>query len=115
MDKVNFPYIRKIANGSISSVEDVLQDQRLLRNLWLDLILEPALVKECKKFIDRPSVKEELTKALSWCSAFKWLFGRHLFLEELAEKGVIPLRSLSAQDFRKDYRSFLKGIIPLLG
>jgi len=115
MNKVKFPYINKIANGSISNVEDVLQDERLLRNLWLDLILEPALVKECRKFIDRPSVKEELTKALNWCSAYKWFFGRHLFLEELAEKGIIPLRPLRAQDFRRDYRSFLKGIIPLLG
>lgn len=115
MDTLTFPYIRKIAAGSIHSVEDVLRDERLRRNLWIDLILEPTLVKECGKFIDIPSVREELTKASSWYSAYKWLFGKHLFLEELAQKGVIASTPLTARDFRKDYRSFLKGITPLLG
>lgn len=114
MKTIYFIYLHKISGKPINSLDDIIGDTRLLKNLWLELIFNPELAKECGKKIDNPSIKDEITKAISWYLAFKWLFDRNPSLEGLAQKGLIKPYPIKDTAFRKDYRVFLKGILPLL-
>lgn len=111
---MNLYYLHKLTDKNIKTLEHLLKNSRLLQHLWVEMIFNPTLCKECTKQIDKVEIKNAFTKALSWYLAYKWLFAKNPVLEELGSKGYIKPFPIRDEVYKRDYRTFLKGILHLL-
>jgi len=111
MNTLKFIFLNAISKDTPLTFEDILRNERLGNRLWIELILNPEVVEVCKLHIDNPTVKDALTKALSWYLGFKWLFSDNRSIEELYKKEIIKPYQIKGYVYRKDRRTFLKGIL----
>lgn len=111
MIKTNFQYLRTIAGRDIGEPDEVFKDERLCKSLWIEFLLNPQAVKMVQEDLKNPAVKKGLTKALSWYFAFRWLLKRNFAIEQLQKKKKLTPYSIRGEDYRKERRNFLKGII----
>lgn len=111
MKTLEFIFLNALSKDTPLTLEDVLRNERLSNRLWIELILNPEMVEVCKSRIDNPTVRDALTQALSWYLGFKWLFFVNKGIEELYEKEVIKPYKIKGDAYRKDRRTFLKGIL----
>ena len=107
MDSVNFVFLNSISK-EIKTMEDVLINERLKKYLWIEFILNPALVKIAESY---PTVNDSLTDALSWYLAFRWLFPTNEMLEDLNEKKAFMPYRITDDIYRRWSRVFLKGLL----
>ena len=107
MNSVNFVFLNSISKDA-KTIEDVLWNERLRKYLWIEFILNPALVKVAESYT---AVKNSLTDALSWYLAFKWLFPKNEMLEDLHEKKIFMPYRIKDDIYRHYSRVFLKGIL----
>ena len=114
MSSIHLTYLQKLSDKTVNTLDCLLKETRLLKRLWLEMIFNPELVKECEKRIASPIIKNALIKALSWYLAFRWLFKKNPSIEKLAQKKIIKPFIIRDDDYKKDYRAFLKSILPLL-
>ena len=106
-------YLQKLTDKPINTFDDLLHETRLLKNLWLELIFNPKLVKICEEKIENSVVKDALIQALSWYLAFRRLFKKNFSLEELKEKKLIEPFVVKGNIYRKYYRTFVKSLYSL--
>lgn len=106
-------YLQKLTDKPINTFDSLLCETRLLKNLWLELIFNPKLVKICEEKIENLVVKDALTQALSWYLAFRRVFKNNFPLEELKEKNLIEPFVVKGNIYRRYYRAFVKSIYSL--
>jgi len=107
MSSINFVYLNSISRD-VKTIEDVLNNERLKKYLWMEFILNPALVKVAESYT---TLKDCLADALSWYLAFRWLFPKNEILEDLFKrKAIMPYR-IKDDIYKRWSRVFLKGIL----
>lgn len=111
MKTLNLVYIDSISGKSIKSTEDIIRDERLIKHLWIEFILNPEMVMNLKSYADDVNIRYALTDALSWYLAFRWIFSENAALDELHKGGVIVHYKISNMIYRQKSRSFLKGLL----
>ncbi len=111
MKTLNFVFINSVSKEDINTIEDILSNERLGKYLWIEFILNPAIVRECKSLIGNPIVKDNLTDALSWYLAFRWVLPENNTLEELHREAKIQPYKINLRIYREKRRNFLKGLI----
>ncbi len=111
MQTLNLVYLDSISGKSIKSIEDVIRDGRLIKHLWIEVILNPDVVLNLKSYRDDENIRNVLTDALSWYLAFRWIFPENAVLEELHKSGLITPYRISNMIYRQKSRSFLKGLL----
>lgn len=104
-------YIESLSGRGIDSIEDIISDKRLIKFLWIELILNPELVQSLKSYTDNALVRDALTDALSWYLAFRWIFHENIPLDDLHKRGVIVPYRLRDGVYRQNIRGFLKGLV----
>lgn len=104
-------YISSIAKESVTTVKEILRNERLVKHLWIEFILNPEMAKVSKLHLDNLIVKDALTDALSWYLAFRWLLPKNTVLEELHKKKIIVSYVVRDDIYRQKRHSFLKGIL----
>lgn len=111
MKTLNLVYIDSISGKGIDTIDDIIRDERLIKHLWIELILNPELVRSFKSYTDEVAVKDALTDALSWYLAFRWVFPENIPLDELHKRGVIVPYRVRDRVYRQKIRGFLKGLL----
>lgn len=111
MKTLNLVYIDSISGKSIETIEDIIRDERLIKHLWIELILNPEMVINLKSYTDDSNIRNALTDALSWYLAFRWIFLENAALEELHKSRLIIPYRISNMIYRQKNRSFLKGLL----
>lgn len=111
MQILNLSYIDSISSKDISTIDDIIRDERLVKHLWIEFILNPDIVRRVKPYIGNIPIKDALTDALSWYLAFRWIFPENIPLDELQREGVITPYRVTASLYRQKIRGFLKGLI----
>ncbi len=111
MKKIKFKFIKSIAVRDINSIEEILKDTRLCRILWIEFLTNPESIYDAVSYLENDIIKNNLTKALSWYLAFKWIFKENKPLEEIKEKVNLKPFQIRGETYRKDRRTFIKGII----
>ena len=88
------------AYTGVSSIEDALGDERAVRLLWLEILVNDAL--DLTRWRDRAEVREAYTKACRWYTAYRTLIN-----------GLItrtPLPPDPGPTDPKDYRVFAEAL-----
>lgn len=111
MKTLNLAYIDSISGKDIDTVDDIIRDERLVKHLWIELILNPAIVRDVKPHTGIVAIRDALTDALSWYLAFRWIFPENTSLDELHKEGVITPYRVRNRVYRQKIRGFLKGLI----
>jgi hypothetical protein len=111
MKTLNLVYIDSISGKSIKSIEDIIRDERLIKHLWIEVILNPEVVLNLKSYTDDANIRNVLTDALSWYLAFRWIFPENAALEELQKSRLITPYRISNMIYRQNNRNFLKGLL----
>lgn len=111
MDKGRFKFIKSISGKPISTIEEILEDSRLCKYLWIEFLINPESAQDAVSHLENSIIKDNLTKALSWHLAFKWLFKENKPLEEIKDKHTIKPFQIRKETYLKDRRTFIKGII----
>ncbi|MBI4682667.1 MAG: hypothetical protein HY757_06155 [Nitrospirae bacterium] len=111
MKSFNLVFIDSVSEKKITSLEDILQNGRLAKFLWIEFILNPQLVQDIASYRDNPVIKDSLSDALSWYAAFRWLFPVNKTLEELRDNNEIITYRVTDNIYRQKRRNFLKGIL----
>jgi len=111
MSAVNFVFLASVSGESIADFRDILKNERLKKYLWIELILNPQLAAIAALQLDKDTVKESLSDALSWYLAFRWLFKKNEPLEELCNKKSLVPYKIKKSVYRLKRRNFLKGIL----
>ena len=106
----NLVYINAISGKGIDNIEDIIRDERLVKHLWIEFILNPELVRGFRSYTSDVAIKDALTDALSWYLAFRWIFPENSSLDELHKEGVITPYKIRDTVYRQKLRSFLKGL-----
>ncbi len=108
---LDLSYLNVISREKILTFEDILRDKRLTNQLWIELLLNPGLVRICELHMADSIIRDALVQSLSWYLGFKWLLPNNKALEELYEKRVVKPYQIRGEIYRQDRRSFLKGIL----
>ena len=111
MNTLKLVYLDSISGTRINSIEDIIRDERLIKHLWIEVILNPEMVLNLKSYTDDSNIRNTLTDALSWYLAFRWIFPENAALVELHKSGVIVPYRISNMIYRQQNRSFLKGLL----
>ena len=111
MKKLALVFLDSISGKKIETIEDVIRDERLIKHLWIELLLNPEMVINLKSYTSDPDVRNALTDALSWYLAFRWIFPENAALDELHKSGLITTYRISNMIYRQKSRSFLKGLL----
>src|SRR3989304_5533662 len=53
MKKLTLVYLDSISDKSIETIEDIIRNERLIKHLWIELILNPEVVTDLKPYIER--------------------------------------------------------------
>lgn len=104
-------YIDSISSKDIDTIDDIIRDERLVTHLWIELILNPAIVRKVKSYTSAVAIRDALTDALSWYLAFRWIFSENTPLDELHREGVITPYRVTDRIYRQKIRGFLKGLM----
>ena len=111
MNTLKLVYLDSISGKSINSIEEIIRDERLIKHLWMEVILNPEMVLNLKSYTDDANIRNTLTDALSWYLAFRWIFPENTALDELHRNGMIVPYRISNMIYRQKNRSFLKGLL----
>ena len=111
MKKIEFTFIKNIATRDVNSIEEILKDSRLCKVLWIEFLINPESIYDTITYLENTIILDSLTKALSWYLAFKWLFKENKPLEEAKEKANLKPFQIREDTYRRDRRTFIKGII----
>lgn len=111
MKKLALVFLDSISGKKIETIEDVIRDERLIRHLWIEFILNSEMVTNLKSYADDSNIRNALTDAMSWYLAFRWIFPENAALDELHKSGVIVPYRISNMIYRQKSRSFLKGLL----
>ena len=104
-------FINSVTKEDITDFDELISNERLNKYLWIELILNPDLTAIAALKMEEGTVRESLSDALSWYSAFRWLFQKNEPLEKLhGEKLIVPY-NIKNGIFRLHKRNFLKGIM----
>ncbi|MCX7794796.1 MAG: hypothetical protein N2257_10415 [Thermodesulfovibrionales bacterium] len=109
--EINLKYLPSLSQNEIRSIEDILTDERLLKHLWIELLLNPDIVNTISSYVSRPDIQKSLQDALSWYLAFRWLLPENKPLEELYEKREVMPYKIKLRVYRERKRDFIKGLI----
>lgn len=109
--KIKIVFLHSLTSLESYSIENILEDKRLLKYLWVECILNPYFVKRAQLHIKNQLIADTLTHSLSWYLGFKWFLPRNEVLEDIYEKGLILPFKITNQVYRKGVRQFLKGAI----
>jgi len=66
MKKLTLVYLDSISDKSIETIEDIIRNERLIKHLWIELILNPEVVTDLKSYTVDPDIMKAFTDALSW-------------------------------------------------
>ena len=47
MSAIHLTYLQKLSDKPVNTLDGLMKETRLLKSLWLELIFNPELVKEC--------------------------------------------------------------------
>src|SRR3989304_4806063 len=108
MKKLTLVYLDSISGKSIETIEDIIRNERLIKHLWIELILNPEVVTDLKSYTVDPDIMKAFTDALSWYLAFRWIFPGNAALEELHKSHLITPYRISNMIYRQKNRNFLK-------
>ncbi len=111
MNKTKFKFVKIISTRDETSIEEVLQDSRLCKVLWIEFLINPPSIYDTVSHLENTIIIDNLTKALSWYLAFKWLFQENKPLEEAKERANLKPFPIRGETYRKDRRTFIKGIV----
>jgi len=111
MKTLNLVYLDSISGKSLKSIEDIIRDERLIKHLWIEVILNPEVVLNLKSYTDDSNIRNVFTDALSWYLAFRWIFPENVALDELYNSGAIVPYRISNIVYRQKNRNFLKGLL----
>ncbi len=104
-------YLESIVGKKINNIKEVLRNERLLRRLWVALVIESDTVRAVVPYTENPYIVSSLRDALSWYSAFRWILPKHGALEEISHKlGLSPYK-ITLRDYIQKRREFIKGLI----
>jgi len=59
-------YIPSISKKEIKQIHDILSDERLIKHLWIEFLLNPESVELFKPYIENLKIKNAFEDALSW-------------------------------------------------
>lgn len=111
MNHVSFIFIDSISKDKITTIDDILRNERLRKYLWIEFILNPEMVHVARSYLDNSLISDILSDSVSWYLAFRWVFPQNNALEELyKEKTIIPYK-IKNHIYREKSRAFLKGIL----
>lgn len=111
MERLPLIYIDSISNKEINNTEDIISDERLVKHLWIELILNPELIVRLKPYTDNVKIKDAIIDALSWYLAFRWIFPENPSLDYTFKNGgAIPYK-VTGRVYRQKIREFLKGLL----
>ncbi len=111
MKTLSLVFINDLSEENINTIEDVLSNERLRKYLWIEFILNLDMVKACESLIGNLIVKDNLTDALSWYLAFRWILPENKALEELHGRDIVQPYKIKPGIYREKRRNFLKGLI----
>ncbi|GAB4544535.1 MAG: hypothetical protein Fur0020_13820 [Thermodesulfovibrionia bacterium] len=111
MRGLNLVFVNSLSPEKIITIDDLLNNERIRKYLWIEFILNPEMVRTIKSHIDNPIVREAITDALSWYLAFRWILPDNRELEGLYKKGTIEPYRVKLQVYKEKRRNFLKGLI----
>ncbi|WP_457628220.1 hypothetical protein [Persephonella sp.] len=73
-----------LIGADFNTVEELLEDDRAVRELWLEILFNDEI--DWEKYLDNPVVKEQYKKACKYYRAFGYLLDRKpLFCEDYSE------------------------------
>uniref|UniRef100_A0A7C4AJG0 Uncharacterized protein n=1 Tax=Thermodesulfovibrio aggregans TaxID=86166 RepID=A0A7C4AJG0_9BACT len=104
-------YIPSISKKEIKQIHDILSDERLIKHLWIEFLLNPESVELFKPYIENLKIKNAFEDALSWYLAFTWLLPKNMVLEELHKKNEITHYKINLKIYKEKKRNFIKGLI----
>lgn len=104
-------FIHSVTQSEIKGLEDIFSDERLIKYLWIEFILNPEAVKESLSLIDNKTVKKALLDASSWYLSFRWLLPPNKELELLVNKGIVTPYRIKYREYQEKKRNFLKGLL----
>lgn len=108
---INFKYLSSLSKEEIKKIDELFLNERLLKHLWIELILNPEVVHTLLPYIHDPKIKASLEDALSWYLAFRWLLPENRPLEKLyKEQRLIPYK-VRLKVYREKRREFIKGLV----
>ncbi|MBI5193107.1 MAG: hypothetical protein HZA08_06660 [Nitrospirae bacterium] len=111
MKRLQIVYLDSISANEINNTEDIISDERLLKHLWLELILNPEIVVRLKPYAENIKIKKAIIDALSWYLAFRWIFPENTSLENTYKYGGAVPYKITARIYRQKNREFLKGLL----
>lgn len=111
MKRVPLIYIDSISGNEINKAEDIIRDERLVKHLWIELILNPELIVRLKPYADNINIKNAIIDALSWYLAFRWIFPENTSLEYTYKNGGAVPYKVTGRVYRQKIREFLKGLL----
>ena len=111
MYPLDLKFINSVSEKRLSSLEDILCDERLLKYLWIEFIMNSEAVAAGALCLDNEQIRESLTSALSWYAAYRWLFRKNDALEELHKTGGLAPYRIGNDVYKQYNRVFLKGIV----
>lgn len=109
--EINFRYLSSLSKERSKKIEEILLNKRLLKHLWIELLLNPEFVNAILRYIYRPDIKASLEDALSWYLAFKWLLPENKPLEQLYKEQKLVSYKVKLRVYREKRREFIKGLI----
>lgn len=111
MKKLQIVYLNSISGNAINNAEDIISDERLVKHLWIELILNPEIVVSLKPYTENIKIKKAITDALSWYLAFRWIFPENPSLEKTYKYGGAVPYKITVRIYRQKNREFLKGLL----
>ncbi len=109
--EINFRYLSTLAKEEIKKIEELFLDERLLKHLWIELLLNPELVHTLLPYIRNQKIKASLEDALSWYLAFRWLLPENRPLEQLYKEQRLTPYKLTLRIYREKRIEFIKGLV----
>lgn len=111
MNRLPIVYLDSISGNEINNTEDIIRDERLVKHLWIEIILNPELIVRLKPYADNNKIKNAINDALSWYLAFRWIFRENSSLEyTYINGGAVPYK-VTGRLYRQKNREFLKGLL----
>lgn len=109
--EINFKYLSSLLKEGIKEIEELFLNERLLKYLWIELLLNPELVNALLPHIHNPEIKASLEDALSWYLAFRWLLPENRPLEQLYKDQRLTPYKIRLKVYREKRREFIKGLV----
>ncbi|MFN3396825.1 MAG: hypothetical protein ACK4Z9_08560 [Thermodesulfovibrionales bacterium] len=109
--EINFKYLSSLSKKEIKEIEELFLNERLLKHLWIEFLLNPELVNALLPYSHNPEIKTSLEDALSWYLAFRWLLPENRPLERLYKEQRLTPYKVRLRIYREKIREFIKGLV----